>query len=401
MLQTLLDSARIEPKRCAALLGINPDLFAEWVAGQRSIPSPYVTYLASVLGVAEEQLLDHRDVEDPTPAIWYKFRGAEVSEADREYVVLVRRIGFFQHELERATLQRAVGWTALFTDIRRQTNKQAAPREQGRQAARMFRESTGLAKGSAAIGELFRSRLQDLGVLVVETPVPDSQMEGCSFYVGSAGDERPCVFANSHHSTWFRRNMVLMHEVAHAIFDAESEGASLDFVAADAGNSIPEQRATAFAQEALVPREVLRHAGVKRGVHWDALSPDLLAQVVADCQVEQRLVLTAARDARLLSDDDAERAATFDVASKLPQLTERALGMGDFIAKVGKDAVPWIAKRTTTTTARSIRLPSRYVESVVETYAAGQISRGKASRLLMVDEQTFSDRFEPEPAYID
>ena len=128
---------------------------------------------------------------------------------------------------------------------------------------------------------------------------------------------------------------------------------------------------------------------------------DVLAQVVADCQVEQRLVLTAARAARLLSDDDAERAATFDVASKLPQLTERALGMGDFIAKVGKDAVPWIAKRTTTTTARSIRLPSRYVESVVETYAAGQISRGKASRLLMVDEQTFSDRFEPEPAYID
>ena len=403
MLQTLLNSVGIESQRCAALLGINPSLFAEWAAGQRPIPRPYVTYLASVLGVTEAQLLDHRKAEreDPTPAIWYKFRGTEVSDADREYVVLARRIGFFQHELERATLQRAVGWSALFTDIRRQTNKQAAPREQGRQAARMFRESTGLAKGSVAIGELFRSRLRHLGVIVVETPVSDSQMEGCSFYVGASGDERPCVFANSHHSTWFRRNMVLMHEVAHAIFDAESEGASLDFVAADGGDSIPEQRAAAFAQEALLPRVVLRHACIKHGVHWDSFSPDTLARLVADCQVEQRLIVTAARDAGLLSAGDAAKAASFDIASKLPQLTDRALSMPDFIAKLGKDAAPWIAKRTTTTTARPIRLPSRYVETIVEAYDAGQISRGKASRMLMVDEQTFSGRFEPEPAYID
>lgn len=78
---------------------------------------------------------------------------------------------------------------------------------------------------------MFRGNLRNKGILVIESSAQDSILEGCSFYVGPSGAERPCVFANSYRTTWFRRNRILMHELAHAIFDVESDIATLDFEA--------------------------------------------------------------------------------------------------------------------------------------------------------------------------
>ena len=204
------------------------------MANQRPIPESYLILLADILGVEPSILrMSSKQAQrlgDLTPAIWYKFRGDELTDADRESVVLIRLLGHFQNEIEDVTGRKAVGWKPLFEAIRQGIDAQAPPSEQGRRAARLFRESTGLSQCATGIGIVFRANLRRLGILIIESPIQESRVEGCSFYVGAHPMDRPCVFANTYHSTWFRRNVILMHEVAHAIFDASSSGASLDFV---------------------------------------------------------------------------------------------------------------------------------------------------------------------------
>jgi hypothetical protein len=106
----------------------------------------------------------------------------------------------------------------------------------------------------------------------------------------------------------------------------------------------------------------------------------------------------AALEAGFLSDEQAADAARLDVSGLLPELTDRALSTPDFIRKMGKDADPWLEKRMSTSTARPLRLPSRYVDSVVGALMDGLISRGKAARMLMIDETAFAERFGLEPA---
>ena len=119
--------------------------------------------------------------------------------------------------------------------------------------------------------------------MVIETPAKESDIEGCSFFVGPAGKERPSIFANSYKSTWFRRNRVLLHELAHAIFDVESVIASLDFEShAKAEDDILEKRADAFAQEALVPSNVLVHYLQRHGLKGEQLDAEGMAELVAE-----------------------------------------------------------------------------------------------------------------------
>ena len=242
MLQNVLESVGLDAQTCAGLLGFNPAVFAEWSAGQRPIPESVLPLLSAVFSVppsilrAPAKAARNLREEDITPAIWYKFRGPELVNADRECVVLIRQLGHYLNELEAVTRNRSVQWKTLFESIRNATDLQAAPREQGRSAARMFREATSLSHGANGSGEVLRGMLRSLGILVFETPLKESRLEGCSFYVGTQSASRPCIFANTHHVTWFRRNVVLMHEVGHSIFESALPKARPKVPAADPTN---------------------------------------------------------------------------------------------------------------------------------------------------------------------
>lgn len=400
MLQVVLDSAGLDGQTCAGLLGINPTVFAEWSAGQRPIPESVVPLLSAVFSVPPSVLRTPAKAakgmkeSDVTPAIWFKFRGPELVDADRECVILIRQIGHYLNELEAATRNRSMQWKTLFESIRNSIDLQTAPAEQGRSAARMFRECTSLGHGQKGSGEVLRGLLRSLGVLVFETPLKESRLEGCSFSVGSLAATRPCVFANTHHVTWFRRNMVLMHEVGHAIFESAFVGASLDFMNREDEAEPLEMRAQAFAQECLIPKSVLIHAAQTNGIKWTNISPRSLAKLVADTHVEQRTVANAAAEAGLVTQESSEELKRFDISQELRELSQHALSTDEYLELIGStNAQEWIGKRTTTLTPRPLRLPVGYVTSVVDAYRGSQISTGKAAEYLMIDPFEFTHRF--------
>jgi Zn-dependent peptidase ImmA (M78 family) len=399
VLNAILEATGIDADACARLLGISPIVFAEWISGQRDIPESYALLLSDVLGVELSKIRmtfkQAQRVGDVTPAIWYKFRGAELVDADRESVLLIRQLGHYQNEIEEITGKRAVGWKPLFEDIRRGTDTQAPPGEQGRRAALMFRQSTGLNQCATGIGEVFRGNLRRLGILVIESAIPHSRVEGCSFYVGPHPNERPCVFANTYKSTWFRRNMVLMHEIAHAIFDAISSGASLDFVNSDDRADLSEQRAEAFAQETLIPKEVLHHLAQSRGIKWDSISPEDLAYLVGEAHVEQRAIARAAAASNFVSPEREAWLENVDISDQLRRVSERALSTSEYIDSQGPEVRErqMFGKRTTTIPARQIRLPIPYIRGVIEALQEKMISKGRAAELLMIDKHDLDSRF--------
>lgn len=398
MLQFVLEAAGLDAQTCAGLLGFSPSVFAEWSAGQRPIPESVLPLLSAVFSVPPSVLRMSRAprgaAEDITPAIWYKFRGPDIVSADRECVVLIRQLGHYLNELEAVTRCRSVQWKTLFEAIRNSTDLQAAPREQGRSAARMFRQGTALGHGAKGSGEVLRGLLRSLGLLVFETPLKESRIEGCSFSVGTQSSPRPCIFANTHHVTWFRRNMVVMHEVGHSIFESAYVAASVDFLDVHSVADPLEMRAQAFAQECLVPRSVLVHVAQTHGIKWTNLSARALARLVAGTHVEQQTVIDAAVDAGLVPADTADELKRIDIAADLHELSEHALSTDEYLETLGaENAQQWIGKRTTTLSPRSLRLPVGYVNSVVDAYRNRQISLGKAAEYLMVDDSEFVERF--------
>jgi Zn-dependent peptidase ImmA (M78 family)/transcriptional regulator with XRE-family HTH domain len=397
MLQRVLNSASIDPHVCAELLGLNPQLFAQWASGQSNIPESVLPLLSAVLGVPQSALAvspraaKNLSDSDVTPQIWYKFRGPELVDADREYVVLIRQVGHYLNELEEVTRQKSVQWKNTFDTIRNTVDIQAPPREQGKTAAALFRQATSLGHGATGSGEILRSLLRAMGVLVFETPLAQSRIEGCSFYVGSNTAPRPCAFANTHHTTWFRRNVILMHEVGHAIFEPFT-GATLDFVGAQE-NDTQELRAQAFAQETLVPKEVLFHVAQSNGIKWSALNEVGIARLVADTHVEQRMVISAAIDAGFIGVERRDELSRVDISSHLRSFSDHALTTDEFLEKTGQESFDWMGKRTSTLTPRPIRLPIGYVNAVVDACHNRQISPAKAAEYLLIDEQEFVSRF--------
>jgi Zn-dependent peptidase ImmA (M78 family) len=396
MLREILANTLIAPETVARLLGINTDIFLEWVAHQRPIPKSVLEMLSGVIGVDLAPYLERKvpvhEVADITPAIWYRFRQDALTTEDREFVFLVRRLGSHINELEEVTGARAVGWKTLFQEIRQNVDTQAPPRVQGVEAANMFRESRSLSSGAGGIGEVLRGNLRTMGVLVVEGSLPKSSLEGCCFYVGNRPQERPCVFANSYQTTWFRRNFILLHEVAHAIFEAESAGAALDFYEGNA-DKLAEERADAFAQQMLVPRTVLHHLTQKSGLKWDAMSPAGLATLVAETHTEKRTILRAALEGGLISPALFEQYSSFDIGAILPSISYHALSTDEYIRVCGVNADDWKGKRNTTIPSRTLRLPPAYIKGVIEALKNGSISRGKAAAMLMIDERDFDERF--------
>jgi Zn-dependent peptidase ImmA (M78 family)/transcriptional regulator with XRE-family HTH domain len=418
MLRNILQSAGLKPKVCAELLGIDHKLFSQWVNGQRPIPGYIVPELSSVLGVSETAILatssETPDSMENAPAIWFKFRsGDKLTEADRELVVVIRRLGHYMDELEELVGSHGVRWNLVFEGAKKGINKQASPIEQGKVAARFFRDAQGLGfprkapDGWVGVGDILRENIRSTGIRVVETPLPVSDktprthtrgesfwLEGCSFYVGAPGFERPCLFANTYKQTWFRRNMVLMHELAHAIFDIETSAAALDFGDTDQ-RQFEELRAEAFAQESLVPREVLNHVAETNGLRWQALSVEDVALLVAATQVEQHTVLRAASDAGFVSRDLVERYSSYEIHERLRQVTERALTREEFVEarRISQKRILSSEHRTTTIPSRALRLPLPYVMKIIELAKNCEISFGKAAEMLMIDKDTLFDRF--------
>lgn len=399
MLQAVLDSAGLDAHACAGILGFSPTLFKEWASGQRPIPESVLTVLSAVFSVPPSILRKPAKAAkgipeaDITAAIWYKFRGPELNDADREYVVLIRQLGHYLNELEEVTRQKSVQWKSLFDSIRKNTDLQSAPREQGRTAAGIFRESTSLGHGATGSGEVLRPMLRSLGVLVIETPLRESRLEGCSFYVGSQSADRPCICATTHHVTWFRRNMVLMHELGHSIFESALVGASLDFLQKETASDPLEVRAQTFAQECLVPKSVLLHLAQANGIRWNSLSDRALAKLVAETHVELRTIIAAGVDAGLIAPENADALKCADISRLLPDLSQHALSTDAYLDRIGAENAEWIGKRTTTLPARPIRLPIGYVDAVVKAYENTQISLGKAAEYLMIDDSEFVGRF--------
>lgn len=398
MLRELLEHTGIDVTRTAGLLGVSDEIFDEWLSNQRQIPTSMLTTLSNVVGIDLSPYVRRKvgtqEAASVTPAIWFRFRGDRLVSADREFVFLVRLLGFYINDLEEVTGNRAVGWKSLFQEIRQRVNLQAPPRLQGIEAANMFRESRGLSTGASGIGEVLRGNLRSMGVLVIEAPLPESQLEGCCFYVGERPTDRPCVFANSHHTTWFRRNMILLHEIAHAIFDAESSGAALDFASGLAGSdALAEERADAFAQQVLAPKQVLVHVAQRNGISWRSITAGDMAKLVAEIGAEKRTILRSAYECELVTEDEYIRYGELEISPILKELSTHALSTRDFIRLTGATSQEWVGKRTTTTTSRELRLPVSYVSAVLKACRAGEISRGRASEMLMVDAEVFSERF--------
>jgi hypothetical protein len=373
-------------------------VFSEWVAGQRPIPWSYAVLVGNILGVPADSLLrpTRRASQegDLAPAIWFKMRSDNLSDADRECVFLIRQLSHFVTELEEATGKRAVGWHAFFQDVRDETDAHAPPREQGRRAARLFRTSRGLDSGSQGIGDIFRGNLRSIGVLVIESAIVGAKLEGCSFFVGSGRPDRPCLFANTYGVSWFRRNAVLLHELGHAIFEGEAASVSLDLFDEPILPNLAEERAQAFAEEFLLPQDVLHHLSQGRGIKWDSLTVDDMAWLMAQSHAEQRLVLSVARGAGLIDLSQHETYARLDVSTRLKELSEHALNAREFLARRQLDPLKTLVSgRKTTIPSRTLQLPVGYVLSVLEAYRISRVSLGKAAEMLMIDKRDFQERF--------
>lgn len=397
-LQTILSAAQLDAQRFAAALRVSPRVFAEWVSGQSEVPESITPVLSAVLGISPSLLttrrhaMRHLGEADVTPQIWFKFRGPAFTAVDRDFVLIARQLGHYLNEVEEVTGRRSVAWKNLFQSIRGEIDLQAPPREQGKAAARLFRAATALGHGATGVGDVLRGLLRNLGILLLETPVVESKIEGCSFLVGSTSAARPCILVNSHRTTWFRRNAILLHEVGHAIFEPYL-GASLDLIGdMDAATDI-EIRAQGFAQEVLVPKEVLTHAAQSRGIKWQTICAEELAQIVAATHAEQNVVVDAAIEAGFIGADDAQALKRSDIAAHLRRQTAHALTTDEYLKQRGGDPAEWIGKRKTTQAPRAVRLPVGYVNLIVEAYQSKQISPSKAAEYLMVTDREFLDRF--------
>ena len=186
-----------------------------------------------------------------------------------------------------------------------------------------------------------------------------------------------------------------MHELAHAIFDIEGSAASLDFAGEPDTRQLEEMRAQAFSLEALVPREVLNHIARTNGLKWESLTNRDIAVLVAASQVEQSAVIKAALEAGFINAALAEIYSTAEIHDHLKDLSERALTTQEFVKarRIGEGAIIPAEFRTTTIPSRALRLPLPYVARVVNLAAQNEISIGKAAQMLMIEKDTFRERF--------
>jgi Zn-dependent peptidase ImmA (M78 family) len=400
----IIEQAGVGTDACADVLGVDHEIFQQWVNSQREMPPSYASILAATLGVKAEVLtsnsigsVDGQPKGEPA-AIWFKLRSGEFTDADRESILAIRRLGHNANELEQATLgQPNKAWDVIFQTIMRQIDFQASPADQGRVAARVFCELNQFGHGAIGSGEILRDRLRSKGILLIESPLPQSEVEGCSFYVGESSAQRPCIFVNTYRTTWFRRNVIIMHELGHALFDQTSGGqidTISDTVSTTDEQSVIEVRAETFARETLLPKKLLLSLCNKNGFQPSKLTQEGLAVLVAQSDVEKKTVVQVMRDHDLIDEVLFQHYLSYDIAQELREISDHALSTEEYEAKIGPKAVlAWKGKRMTSSTKRKLLLPVPYVKAVLEAVKAYSISVSRAAELLMIDENTFSSRF--------
>jgi len=400
----IIEQAGIGTDACADVLGVDHEIFQQWVNSQREMPPSYALILAATLGVKAEVLTSNLigstggQPKGEPAAIWFKLRGSEFTEADRESILAVRRLGHNANELEQATLgQPNKSWDVLFQTIMRQVDIQASPADQGRVAARVFCEQSQFGHGAKGSGEILRDVLRSKGILLIESPLPQSEVEGCSFYVGESSAQRPCIFVNTYGTTWFRRNVIIMHELGHALFD-QTSGGQIDTISSTGSTTdqqtVIEVRAETFARETLLPRRLLLSLCNRNGYQPTKLTREGLAVLVAQSGVEQKTVVQVMRDQELIDEALLHNYFSYHIAQELREISDHFLSTEEYEAKIGpKAASAWKGKRLTSSTKRKLRLPVPYVKAVLEAVKAYSISVSRAAELLMIDENTFSSRF--------
>ena len=105
-------------------------------------------------------------------------------------------------------------------------------------------------------------------------------------------------------------------------------------------------------------------------------------------------MIRAALDYAFISCDEALVYQELEPSRHLRRISPHAKTTGEFLRSVDPaEAKLWLGTRDTTTTKRRLRLPVRYVSSVLQAYSSGEISRGKAAEFLMIDEDTLAGRF--------
>jgi Zn-dependent peptidase ImmA (M78 family) len=400
MLKEIIEAARLSPEFCANLVRVPFDQFRAWMDGRREIPSFVLPELSAILGTSEKDLLARRppgptDDRSITPAIWFKLRDSRLGDSDRELVGLVRRLGFSMAQLDEISNARNSSiWTAIAQSVSNTIDRSAPPALQGTEAAARFRSIANLEHGQTGIGELLRPRLRQSGLVVIESPVNKSSLEGCCFEVGADDNKRPCVFANTFKSTWFRRNNVLLHEVGHAIFDLANDPVSLDFSNELDSATVSEERARSFARECLLPRSVLVHYVNQFGIKWNDLTVEQLARLIAETHVEQGVIISVAYANGMIGPDLAERYYGYNCSEILRAISLHTLTTREYMQSLAAENPKWIARnRTTSLGTRRLRLPAGYVKRVLDYANAGQITPGKAAEMLMMDRYTFTERF--------
>lgn len=404
-LRKVIEEAGLGLDACADVLGVDRQLFQQWADSQREMPPSYATLLAVTLGVKPETLTSKArqsaspSVKTEPAAIWFKFRGDDFTTAERESILAIRRLGHNANELEQATLgQPNKAWDVIFKTIMSQVDLQASPRDQGHAAAKYFCELNQFGHAGRGSSEILRDRLRSKGILLIESPIPNSQLEGCSFYVGDSSAQRPCLFVNTYKTTWFRRNVVIMHELGHALFD-QTSGGQID-IASDAsellsrGQSLVEARADAFARETLLPHKLLQSLLHRNGLNPLSLTPNELAVLVAESGVEKKTVIQVLFEYSLIDEALAGQYLSYDIAEELRTLTDHALNTFEYIQKIGTHAASaWTGKRLTTLAKTNLLLPVPYIKAALEAVRNFSISISRASELLMIDEETFLGRF--------
>jgi hypothetical protein len=104
------------------------------------------------------------------------------------------------------------------------------------------------------------------------------------------------------------------------------------------------------------------------------------------------LIVNAAIDASFLDRADGERSRSLEIGDELRRLSERALMSFEYF-RPHPDKKDWTEKRTTTLPSVPLRLPVGYVKAVVDAVGSGIVSWSKGAELLMIDRQTYLQRF--------
>ena len=375
----------------AELIGCSQRQLADWQTGRRPVPGSVADVLAEALGVPRDVLTARASDVQPErvlPPLWLKARESRLGEAEHRAIAAARLLAARYEELLAITEPSRSDPRFMMAEVRQRVDPQQPARVQGAVGAEAFLTLSGLGKGTTGVGEVIRGFLRARGVLILETPINNRRLEGFCVPVGGEVGPRPCLVANSYRTTWFRRNYVLLHELAHAVFDLDAASAVFDVGTAGDHDAldIAEQRADSFALNALVPRRLLV-AIENRGHRLATLEPQDLAIVIAAVHAEQGLLARAAHEHGLIDSEAAMRLATLDVARELRACSYHARGLRDTPANqlIYPELLAW-GERLTTFPVRGLRLPIPFVRLVIDAVGQGKITPAKAAELLMVDE---------------